>query len=72
MAALSEGKTTLTGVLFSDDSRHFLGSLLALGFEVDINELKKIVTVTGLGGHIPHKEATINVGSAGTAATQDI
>lgn len=68
MAALSEGKTTLTGVLFSDDSRHFLGSLLALGFEVDINELNKIVTVTGLGGHIPNKEATIDVGSAGTAA----
>lgn len=68
MAALSEGQTTLTSVLFSDDSRHFLSSLIALGFEVNINESEKVVTVTGLGGRIPKKEATIDVGSAGTAA----
>ena len=42
MAALADGKTTLKGVLFSDDSRHFLGSLKSLGFEVDINEKDKI------------------------------
>ena len=68
MAALSEGRTTLTGVLFSDDSRHFLSSLINLGFEVEINESEKIVTVKGLGGSIPRKEAVIDVGSAGTAA----
>ena len=40
MAALSDGKTTLNGVLFSDDSRHFLDCLISLGFDVDINEEK--------------------------------
>ena len=32
LAALSVNKTILRGVLFSDDSRHFLGSLESLGF----------------------------------------
>lgn len=67
-AALADGVTKLEGVLFSDDSRHFLGSLQSLGFDVGIDEASKKVSVTGLGGQIPNKEATINVGSAGTAA----
>lgn len=68
MAALSEGEVKLEGVLFSDDSRHFLESLVSLGFTVDINEQEKTVTVLGCGGNIPKKHAVINVGSAGTAA----
>ena len=32
MAALSDGTVTLDGVLFSDDSRHFISSLTALRF----------------------------------------
>lgn len=68
LAALSNGTSILKGVLFSDDSRHFLKSLIDLGFEVDIDEKEKVVKVKGLGGNIPYKEGTINVGSAGTAA----
>ncbi len=68
MAALADGKSVLKGVLFSDDSRHFLGSLISLGFDVDIDEEKMIVTITGCGGVIPKKSGSINVGSAGTAA----
>lgn len=68
MAALSSKRVTLQGVLFSDDSRHFLASLVDLGFEVDINEETCVVTVQGCGGTIPKKNAKINVGSAGTAA----
>lgn len=68
MAALAKGKVVLEGVLFSDDSRHFLSSLQSLGFEVAIDEAEKKVSVVGCGGDIPLKEATINVGSAGTAA----
>ena len=44
MAALSDGEVKLEGVLFSDDSRHFLESLVSLGFMVDINESEKAVT----------------------------
>ena len=68
LAALAQGKSTLSGVLFSDDSRHFLSSLVSLGFRVEIDEANKQVTVYGEGGNIPNKNATINVGSAGTAA----
>jgi 3-phosphoshikimate 1-carboxyvinyltransferase len=58
----------LEGVLFSDDSRHFLSSLQALGFDVTIWEKEKRVCVMGCNGSIPQKEAEIDVGSAGTAA----
>jgi 3-phosphoshikimate 1-carboxyvinyltransferase len=68
LAALSEHKSRLRGVLFSDDSRHFLDCLIALGFDLIINEEEKIVDITGCGGSIPLKKATIDVGSAGTAA----
>ena len=68
LAALAKGKSTLSGVLFSDDSRHFLSSLCSLGFQIEIDEEKKQVTVYGEGGNIPKKDATIDVGSAGTAA----
>lgn len=68
LAALSNEKSILRGVLFSDDSRHFLDSLLSLGFDLEINEKDKEVHLQGCGGKIPKKTATINVGSAGTAA----
>lgn len=68
MAALANGKTSLKGVLFSDDSRYFLDALKALGFTVDVDETKKVVTVTGLNGKLPVTEGEIYVGSAGTAA----
>ncbi|MDE6622674.1 MAG: 3-phosphoshikimate 1-carboxyvinyltransferase [Lachnospiraceae bacterium] len=68
MAALADGTTTLKGVLFSDDSRNFLGSLHSLGFPVQVDEAAKTVTVTGLNGRIPVTEGEIYVGSAGTAA----
>ncbi len=53
MAVLSAGTVRVEGVLFSDDSRHFLACLVALGFTVEIEEEKKCVTVTGCGGRIP-------------------
>ncbi len=68
LAALSKNKVTLKGVLFSDDSRYFLSSLKSLGFDIEINEADKIVSVVGCNGSIPKKEGTIYVGSAGTAA----
>lgn len=68
IAALSSGKCTLKGVLFSDDSRHFLDALISLGFGVDVDEKTKTVRIKGTGGAIPNREATVDVGSAGTAA----
>lgn len=68
LAALSFGVCKLNGVLFSDDSRAFLNCLIDLGFKVDIQESEKVVTIHGLGGEIPNRNAKINVRSAGTAA----
>lgn len=68
MAALANGQSKLNGVLFSDDSRYFLNSLIELGFEVNIDEINKTVIVNGLGGKVPNNSGKINVGSAGTAA----
>lgn len=68
LAALGNETCVLKGVLFSDDSRAFLSCLQELGFDVNIEEDKKIVTIAGLGGNIPNRNATINVRSAGTAA----
>ena len=68
LAMLAEGKSTLRGVLFSDDSRHFLKCVQDLGFETTVDEESYIVTVEGLGGKLPCEEAALNVGSAGTAA----
>lgn len=68
LATLAEGDSLLDGVLFSDDSRHFLDCIRTLGFATDVDEEKKTITVTGHGGHIPCKEASLYVGSAGTAA----
>lgn len=68
LAALQKGQIIVDGVLFSDDSRVFLGSLQSLGFELQIDEEKKQVILEGCGGEIPKQEAEIYVGSAGTAA----
>lgn len=68
LAAISNKKCLLKGVLFSDDSRAFLDSLQKLGFAVEINEEAKEVTIQGMGGQIPNSSAKINVRSAGTAA----
>ena len=68
LSALCKGHVCLHGVLFSDDSRHFLDCLVTLGYKLDINETEKTVKLQGCGRNIPNKFAKINVGSAGTAA----
>ncbi len=68
LATLANGTSTLRGVLFSDDSRHFLKCIQDLGFETTVNEVEKVITVCGHGGAVPKQEASQYVGSAGTAA----
>lgn len=68
LATLAQGTSRLKGVLFSDDSRHFLDCIQTLGFSTGVDEEKREITVTGLGGVLPKKETEVYVGSAGTAA----
>lgn len=66
IAALADGRSLIKGTLRSDDSIHFLNSLISLGFE--INETDEGIYIMGNGGDIPVRSGTIDVGSAGTAA----
>lgn len=68
LATLAKGSSLLKGVLFSDDSRHFLKCIQALGFETRVDEANRTVAVEGLGGPLPLASARQYVGSAGTAA----
>ena len=68
LAMLADGRSTLTGALFSDDSRHLLKCLQDLGFSTVADEDNKTIVVEGLGGRLPKREASLYVGSAGTAA----
>lgn len=68
LAALARGESELSGVLFSDDSTHFLGALRELGVTVEVDVGRKVARVVGAGGAFPCRRATIDVGSAGTAA----
>ena len=68
LATLANGESRLGGALFSDDSRHFLKCVEDLGFKTVVDEPAREIGVTGLGGPVPKEEASIYVGSAGTAA----
>ncbi len=73
LAALSNGKCTLYGALWADDTQVMVDSLQKLGFEVTVEpdpveECNRTITVVGRGGEIPAKKAELYVGNAGTAA----
>ncbi len=68
IAALANGTTRLTNALFSDDSRYLATALQTLGFDVQLDETNREMTITGLSGNIPAKQAELFIGNAGTAA----
>jgi 3-phosphoshikimate 1-carboxyvinyltransferase len=68
LAVLARGESVLEGVLFSQDSRYFLDCVQELGFEVKVMEAERKVWIRGMGGDVPRREASLYVGSAGTAA----
>jgi len=68
LAALADRTVTLSGALFSRDTRIMIAALRALGFKVGADETALTITVEGRGGLIPAREAKLDVGNAGTAA----
>ena len=68
LSMLSDGDCILKGALFSDDSRYLVQCIADLGFAITAEEAAEEIRVKGLGGRIPKKEASVYVGSAGTAA----
>lgn len=68
LSMLSDGDCVLKGALFSDDSRYLVQCIADLGFAITADEAAEEIRVRGLSGRIPQKEASVYVGSAGTAA----
>ena len=68
IAALAEGTTQITNALFSDDSKYFANALKTLGFDIQLDEANREMTIMGLGGRIPARKAELFIGNAGTAA----
>ncbi len=67
LAALSAGTTQIHDLLDSDDTRVMLDALTALGCSVVRSEAQGTVSVTGLGGALPVRQASLFLGNAGTA-----
>jgi 3-phosphoshikimate 1-carboxyvinyltransferase len=66
LAALSDGICNLSNVLFADDTRVMIDSLIKLGFQIEIDEQKATVRVHGRGGVIPSAYANLFCGNSGT------
>lgn len=67
LAALCDGPVTLSGALFSEDTRIMAEALRRLGFSVEEDEAAHRIRVDGRGGGIPAAEAELFTGLAGTA-----
>jgi 3-phosphoshikimate 1-carboxyvinyltransferase len=65
LAGLSSGTTTLHELLDSDDTRVMLEALRQLGCGVEVDGLT--ARITGLGGQLEAREASLFLGNAGTA-----
>src|SRR6185437_12537788 len=67
IAALAAGRSTISGALFSDDTRYMAGALRALGIGVEADEAGERFIVDGLAGTIPAARADLDLGLSGTA-----
>jgi 3-phosphoshikimate 1-carboxyvinyltransferase len=66
MAAMAKGKSTLTGVLFADDTRHMIAALQQLGFELSVDETARTIQIRGGAGQIPAATTKLFCGNSGT------
>jgi 3-phosphoshikimate 1-carboxyvinyltransferase len=66
LAALAAGRSTLSNVLFADDTRVMLDSLQKLGFQLAIDESAHSVAIAGRGGKMPNPSAELFCGNSGT------
>jgi 3-phosphoshikimate 1-carboxyvinyltransferase len=65
LAGLSEGTTTVRDLLESDDTQVMLTALRTLGCRIDPEG--SALRITGLGGRLGVREASLFLGNAGTA-----
>ncbi|OOF83390.1 3-phosphoshikimate 1-carboxyvinyltransferase [Rodentibacter ratti] len=68
LAALAKGTTKVTNLLDSDDIRHMLNALKALGVNYQLSEDKTVCEIEGLGGAFNVQGGlSLFLGNAGTA-----
>ncbi|QIM66593.1 3-phosphoshikimate 1-carboxyvinyltransferase [Mannheimia granulomatis] len=68
LAALAKGTTRVTNLLDSDDIRHMLNALKALGVNYELSEDKTVCIVEGIGGAFQMQNGlSLFLGNAGTA-----
>ncbi|WP_246159192.1 3-phosphoshikimate 1-carboxyvinyltransferase [Catellatospora sichuanensis] len=67
-AALADGTSTLTGVLFADDTRAMLGSVAALGAQVTADEAAATVTVRGTDPRAATAPVSVYADQSGTTS----
>ena len=68
VAALAEGRSRLTGALFSDDTHYMCEALRQLGVGIEDDENRTTFEVAGNGGKIPVKHAELHIGNSGTTS----
>jgi 3-phosphoshikimate 1-carboxyvinyltransferase len=66
LAALGDGVSTLSNVLFADDTLVMMDCLTRLGFRVEVDRPNHVVKVHGMGGAIPRDSADLFCGNSGT------
>lgn len=66
LASMAKGTSTLSNVLFADDTLVMLEALKSLGYELDIDHASHTVTLTGTAGDIPANRADLFCGNSGT------
>lgn len=65
-AALAQGRSTLSGVLDSEDTRVMIDALGALGVEIVEHPSEHRLDVVGCGGQIPARFADLYIANSGT------
>ncbi len=68
VAAMARGASTVTGALFSDDTRYMCNALRKLGVEIEADEKRATFDVHGNGGDIPVSSAELYIGNSGTTS----
>ena len=68
IAAIADGPSTITGALFSDDTRYMAGALNQLGITVRGDEQAETFEIEGGGGSFPAESGLFFIGNSGTTA----
>ncbi len=65
-AALADGNSVLSNVLFAEDTTLMIEALRTLGISITTDEQGRAVEVTGCNGHIPECDGELFCGNSGT------